>query len=62
MTENEFFLELFPQEYELLDIKDFKDFGVASFSIMPETDTPEVLKQYAEDYNVTNPNWNFLTI
>jgi len=43
------------------ELKDFKDFGVASFSIMPETDTPEVLKQYAEDYNVTNPNWNFLT-
>lgn len=36
-------------------------FGIASFTISPEIDTPEVLKAYAEKYNVTNPNWHFLT-
>ncbi|MDB9720502.1 SCO family protein [Winogradskyella sp.] len=43
------------------EFKDFKDFGVASFSIMPKVDTPEVLKAYAENYGVTNPNWNLMT-
>ncbi|WP_417236926.1 SCO family protein [Bizionia paragorgiae] len=37
------------------------DFGVASFSITPKLDTPEVLKAYAERYGITNPNWNLLT-
>lgn len=37
------------------------DFGIASFSIMPKVDTPEVLKAYAEEYGMTNPNWNLLT-
>ena len=42
--------------------EDFKeDFGVASFTINPDHDTPEVLKAYAEQYGVTNPNWHFLT-
>ena len=31
MNEKEFFLELFPQNYELLDIKNFKDFDGSSF-------------------------------
>ena len=35
--------------------------GMASFSIDPNTDTPEVLKQYATSYNITNPNWHLLT-
>lgn len=41
----------------------FKDkrIGFASFSINPEHDTPEVLKDYAIEKGVTNPNWNFLT-
>lgn len=43
------------------EFEGFKDFGVASFTINPANDTPEVLKAYAEKYNVTNPNWNFLT-
>lgn len=38
-----------------------KDFGVASFSIMPEVDTPEALKGYAEKYEITHPNWNLMT-
>lgn len=37
------------------------NFGIASFTIDPKTDTPEVLKQYAENYGVTHPNWHFLT-
>jgi len=43
------------------ELRDFKDFGIASFTITPEIDTPEVLKAYAQKYNVTNPNWHFLT-
>ncbi len=43
------------------ELKEFEDFGVASFTISPEIDTPEVLKAYAQKYNVTNPNWHFLT-
>ena len=44
--------------------KEFKgreDFGIASITIDPEHDTPKVLKNYADNYGVTNPNWNFLT-
>lgn len=43
------------------EFKDFENFGVASFSIMPKVDTPEVLKVYAEKYGIMNPNWNLLT-
>lgn len=35
--------------------------GFVSVSINPEYDTPEVLKTYAKDNNVTNNNWQFLT-
>ena len=37
------------------------NFGIASFTITPEIDTPEVLKAYAEKYDVSHPNWHFLT-
>ncbi|MBI9040412.1 SCO family protein [Lutibacter sp.] len=37
------------------------DFGIASFSINPKHDTPEILKQYAKDHGATLKNWNFLT-
>jgi len=37
------------------------EFGIASFTIDPEVDTPQVLKQYAINYKVTHPNWHFLT-
>lgn len=40
---------------------DFEDFGVASFTINPETDTQEVLKEYAMKYGITNPNWHLMT-
>lgn len=41
--------------------EDEPNFGIASFSIDPEHDTPEVMKKYAEDYGVTHPNWHFMT-
>lgn len=37
------------------------NFGVASFTINPNYDTPQVLKAYAEKYGVTNPNWHLMT-
>jgi protein SCO1/2 len=39
----------------------FENFGIAAFTINPEYDTPEVLKAYAENYGITNPNWNLMT-
>lgn len=49
----------------LIDIqkqfKGLKDFGVASITINPENDTPEVLKQHAADLGITAENWHFLT-
>ena len=49
----------------LVDIQntfpDRPDFGIASFTINPEYDTQAVLKTYAENYGVTNPNWHFMT-
>lgn len=39
----------------------YNDFGVASFTINPDHDTPVVLKKYAERYGVINPNWHLLT-
>ncbi|WP_296315732.1 SCO family protein [Winogradskyella sp. UBA3174] len=54
-----------PMNRNLVEIQnqftDFDDFGVASFSIMPKVDTQEVLKEYAENYGVTNPHWNLMT-
>ena len=35
--------------------------GIASFSIDPVIDTPQVLKEYANQYKITNANWNLLT-
>ncbi len=37
------------------------NFGVASFTINPEHDVPEVLDAYAKTYGITNPNWHLLT-
>jgi protein SCO1/2 len=51
--------------YNLVQIQDHfeneADFGVASFSITPERDTPEVLKAYAQQYGITNPSWHLMT-
>lgn len=37
------------------------EFGIASFSIDPKRDTPEVLKKYADDHGASHKNWHFLT-
>lgn len=37
------------------------DFGIASFSINPKHDTPEILKNYAQSHGATLKTWNFLT-
>jgi len=37
------------------------EFGIASFSINPTHDTPEILKEYAKSHGATLKNWNFLT-
>ena len=36
-------------------------FGIASISITPDIDTPEVMKSYAENNGITHKNWNLLT-
>lgn len=37
------------------------DFGIASFTIDPENDTPKTLKEYSEFIDVKSKNWHFLT-
>ena len=37
------------------------NFGIASFTINPNNDTPKVLKEYAHELGVKLPHWNFLT-
>lgn len=36
------------------------NFGIASITIDPEHDTPDVLKLYAENKGAVHPNWHFL--
>lgn len=43
------------------EFEDKNDFGIASFSIDPTHDTPEVLSEYAENYGINHPNWNLMT-
>ncbi len=38
-----------------------ENFGIASFSIDPDYDTPSTLKKYAESFVRANDFWNFLT-
>jgi len=38
-----------------------EDFAIASFSITPKFDTPEVLREYQEKYNIQEGNWNLMT-
>lgn len=37
------------------------NFGIASFSITPEIDTPTQLKNYAKDNGINHKNWHLLT-
>ncbi|QYA24348.1 SCO family protein [Gramella sp. MT6] len=43
------------------ELKGEKDFGIASFSIDPSHDTPEVLSEYADNYGIDGTNWNLMT-
>lgn len=43
------------------EFREFENFGVASFTINPEYDTPRVLKEYAEKYGITDLDWHLLT-
>ena len=43
------------------EFKNKIDFGIASLSINPENDTPKILKEYAQNFGATSPNWHFLT-
>lgn len=38
-----------------------ENFGIASFSITPDYDTPRVLKEYAERYGITDLDWHLMT-
>ena len=51
------------QNMKILDeeFSDRDDFGIASFTIDPITDTPKVLKEYSERLNIKSQNWHFLT-
>jgi protein SCO1/2 len=40
---------------------DREDFGIASFTIDPEHDSPTTLKKYSELIEVKSKNWHFLT-
>lgn len=43
------------------EFEDMEDFGVASFTIDPDHDTPSVLKEYAEENGITDMDWHLLT-
>ena len=45
------------------ELKDegLEDVRLVSFSIDPEVDTPEVLKQFGDQFNADYTNWDFLT-
>jgi protein SCO1/2 len=51
--------------YNLVEIQntfnEFDNLGFASFTINPTYDTVEVLSDYANQYGITNQNWNLLT-
>jgi protein SCO1/2 len=43
------------------EFADSDKFGIASFSITPEYDTPMVLKEYAERYGINDLDWHLMT-
>ncbi|MUH37609.1 SCO family protein [Zobellia amurskyensis] len=43
------------------EFKDNDQFGIASFSITPDFDTPTVLKAYAEKNDITDLDWHLMT-
>ena len=47
--------------FEVKSGKNEKDFLILSHTSMPETDSANVLKEYADKLGVNTPNWIFLT-
>ncbi|HET8735265.1 MAG TPA: SCO family protein [Pricia sp.] len=43
------------------EFKGREDFGIASFSITPQYDTPSVLKDYAAKHGIDDPDWHLMT-
>ena len=43
------------------EFREFENFGLASFTINPQYDTPSVLKRYAENYGISDMDWHLLT-
>ena len=43
------------------EFADMEDLAFASFTINPDYDTPRILKEYAEQYGITDLDWHFLT-
>lgn len=43
------------------EFRDLDNFGVASFTINPEYDTPGVLKKYTEKYGINDLDWHLMT-
>ena len=43
------------------DFKKLNDFRLVSFTVDPETDTPEKLKEFAERVGADEGKWHFLT-
>lgn len=43
------------------EFADAENFGIASFSITPELDTPRILKEYAESYGINDLDWHLMT-
>ena len=43
------------------EFDDNSDFGIASFTIDPTHDTPQVLAEYADSYGIDHPNWHLMT-
>lgn len=42
-------------------IKDYPDVKLLSFSVTPDIDTPEILRNYADEKGVLDHKWNMLT-
>ncbi len=43
------------------EFKGRDDFGIASFSITPQYDTPSVLTDYTAKYGIEDPDWHLMT-
>jgi protein SCO1 len=46
---------------EMMKEEGLKDVEIVSFSVDPEVDRPEVLKEYGQRFNADFKNWTFLT-